>query len=460
MIKKLIGDKRFYKRIIVLMLPILIQNGITNFVNMLDNIMVGRVGELEMTGVSSTNQLIFVFNLCIFGAVSGAGIFGAQFFGSGDTKGLRNTFRFKMIFCALLSVVVGVVFLIFGEDLIWLYLKSEKNVQNATEALGYGYDYLKIMLISFIPAGVVQCYSSTLRETGKTVPPMTAGVIAVIVNLVLNYILIFGHFGAPALGVTGAAIATVTARFVEFFILVIWTSRNKESNRFIIGAYKSLRVPLKLVKQIAVKGFPLMLNETMWALGMAFLNQCYSERGMAVVTANNIVQTFFNVFSVAFMAVGVSIGIILGQLLGAGKTEEAKDTSAKLIAFSVFTSLVFSGLFAISAIFIPEIYKIDPSVKLLATRMMQICALAMPLDAFANSSYFTLRSGGEALITFIFDSGFVWVIAVPTAFVLSRFTSLPILPLYAVCQGLNVIKCLIGLYFVKKGKWVKNIVSL
>lgn len=460
MIKKLIGDKRFYKRIIVLMLPILIQNGITNFVNMLDNIMVGRVGELEMTGVSSTNQLIFVFNLCIFGAVSGAGIFGAQFFGSGDTKGLRNTFRFKMIFCALLSVVVGVVFLIFGEDLIWLYLKSEKNVQNATEALGYGYDYLKIMLISFIPAGVVQCYSSTLRETGKTVPPMTAGVIAVIVNLVLNYILIFGHFGAPALGVTGAAIATVTARFVEFFILVIWTSRNKESNRFIIGAYKSLRVPLKLVKQIAVKGFPLMLNETMWALGMAFLNQCYSERGMAVVTANNIVQTFFNVFSVAFMAVGVSIGIILGQLLGAGKTEEAKDTSAKLIAFSVFTSLVFSGLFAISAIFIPEIYKIDPSVKLLATRMMQICALAMPLDAFANSSYFTLRSGGEALITFIFDSGFVWVIAVPTAFLLSRFTSLPILPLYAVCQGLNVIKCLIGLYFVKKGKWVKNIVSL
>ncbi|MBR6795853.1 MAG: MATE family efflux transporter [Clostridia bacterium] len=460
MIKKFIGDKRFYKRIIVLMLPILIQNGITNFVNMLDNIMVGRVGEIEMTGVSSTNQLIFVFNLCIFGAVSGAGIFGAQFFGSGDTKGLRNTFRFKMIFCTVLSVAVGAVFLFFGEDLIWLYLKSEKNTANATAALAHGYDYLKIMLISFIPAGIVQCYSSTLRETGKTVPPMMAGVIAVLVNLVLNYVLIFGNFGAPALGVAGAAIATVTARFVEFFILVVWTARHRESNRFIIGAYKSLRVPLKLVKQIVVKGFPLMLNETMWALGMAFLNQCYSQRGMAVVTANNIVQTFFNVFSVAFMAVGVSIGIILGQLLGAGKTEEAKDTATKLIAFSVFTSVVFTVLFAVSAIFIPEIYKIDSSVKLLATRMMQICALAMPLDAFANSSYFTLRSGGEALITFIFDSGFVWVVAVPTAFVLSRFTEIPILPLYAVCQGINIIKCAIGLYFVKKGKWIKNIVSL
>ena len=455
MIKKFIGDKRFYKRIIVLMLPILIQNGITNFVNMLDNIMVGRVGEIEMTGVSSTNQLIFVFNLCIFGAVSGAGIFGAQFFGSGDTKGLRNTFRFKMIFCTVLSVAVGAIFLFFGEDLIWLYLKSEENTAKATAALAHGYDYLKIMLISFIPAGIVQCYSSTLRETGKTVPPMMAGVIAVLVNLALNYVLIFGNFGAPALGVAGAAIATVTARFVEFFILVIWTARHKE-----IGAYKSLRVPLKLVKQIVVKGFPLMLNETMWALGMAFLNQCYSQRGMAVVTANNIVQTFFNVFSVAFMAVGVSIGIILGQLLGAGKTEEAKDTSTKLIAFSVFTSLVFSVMFAVSAIFIPEIYKIDSSVKLLATRMMQICALAMPLDAFANSSYFTLRSGGEALITFIFDSGFVWVVAVPTAFVLSRFTDIPILPLYAVCQGINIIKCSIGLYFVKKGKWIKNIVSL
>lgn len=459
MLKRFIGDKRFYRHVFALMLPILIQNGITNFVNMLDNLMVGSVGQIEMVGVSVTNQLIFVFNLCIFGAVSGAGIFGAQFAGSGDEKGLRDTFRFKIILSLAITAICSVLFIFWGEELINLYLKGEENTENAALSLGFGREYLNIMLIGFVPNALVQCYSSTLRETGKTVPPMAAGVIAVFVNLIFNYCLIFGNFGFPKLGVAGAAIATVISRFVEFGIISVWTGVKKESNRFIIGAFKSLRVPLSLVKSIAIKGLPLMANETLWAAGIAIVNQCYSERGMDVVAANNIVQTFFNVFSVAFMAVGVAIGIILGQMLGAGKTKEAKDTSVKLTAFSLAVSVVVAVLFAICAEFIPEFYNIEPEVKELATVLMQICAVAMPLDAFAHASYFTLRSGGQAFITFVFDSGFVWVASVPFAFALSRFTDMPIIPLYALSQGLNLLKCIIGFIFVKRGKWIKKIVS-
>ena len=202
-----------------------------------------------------------------------------------------------------------------------------------------------------------------------------------------------------------------------------------------------------------------MANEAMWATGIAFVNQSYSSRGLDVVAATNIMQTFFNVFSVAFMAVGAAIGIILGQLLGAGKTEEARSSSVKLITFSILVSIGVGGLFALCAEFIPEMYNVSDEVKLLSTRLMQICALIMPLDAFTHASYFTLRSGGEAFVTIIFDSGFVWAVSVPAALILCRMTALPILYVYAICQGLNVLKCLIGGIFVKRGRWIKRIVS-
>ncbi len=441
------------------MIPIMIQNGITNFVNMLDNVMVGRVGTLQMTGVAVTNQLIFVFNLCIFGAISGAGIFGAQFFGKGDDKGVRYTFRFKIIFCSILCVLGILIFLFGGNELIGLYLKGEGSVEDIAKSLGYARSYMLIMLIGLIPYTLAQCYSSTLRETGQSFMPMLAGVFAVAVNLSLNYVLIFGKFGAPRLGVNGAAIATVISRFAELAVVAVWTRIKADENRFIIGAFKSLYIPARLVGEISKKGFPLMLNETLWAAGMAALSQCYSVRGLNVVAANNICQTFFNVFSVAFMSVGVAIGIILGQMLGAGETDKAKDTCYKLIVFSIVISAAVSFVYIFAAEFIPLIYNTDSSVRLLATRLMQISALSMPLDAFANASYFTLRSGGKATVTFVFDSGFMWVVSVPVAFLLSRFTNIPILPLFAIVQSLYIIKDIIGFYFVRKGVWIKNIIS-
>ena len=456
---KLIGTKRFYKRAFALMVPILLQNGITNFVSMLDSLMVGRVGHPEMVGVSVANQLIFVYALCVFGAVSGAGIFGAQFYGSGDVKGLRDTFRFKIITCILLGAGATALFAFAGGDLTMLFLSGEGEPEVAEAAFGFAGDYLKVMLISLVPFAFIQCFSSTLRETGQTVLPMTAGIIAVFVNLALNYVLIFGHLGAPRLGVVGAAVATVISRFVELAIVVLWTVFHRAKNPFIVGAFRSLRVPGKLVLRILAKGLPLMINETMWAAGIAAVNRYYSLRGLDVVAANNINVTFFNVFSVAFMAAGMSIGIILGQMLGAGETEEAKDAARKLIAFSVAISFIVGGVYAALSGVIPGFYNTTDSVRSLATGLMLICAASMPLEAFANAAYFTLRSGGQALITVVFDSGFVWAVSVPAAFIIQRFTDMPILPMYAVMQLLNVIKCLIGYLFFRTGRWAANIVS-
>lgn len=459
MLKKFFGDKAFYGRLFRLMMPIMIQNGITNFVNMLDNIMIGAVGTAQMTGVAVTNQLLFVFNLCIFGAVSGAGIFGAQFFGKNDVKGVHHTFRFKLLFCLLLTVAGICLFVFCGTPLLRLYMQGDQGVTDAAATLQHAQGYLKIMLIGLIPYTVVQCYSSTLREGAHPTLPMLAGIVAVTVNLVLNYILIFGKFGAPALGVNGAAVATVISRFAELLVVVVCTHTARKRFWFMRGVYRSLYIPKKLMGQLFIKGLPLMLNETLWASGVAMVNQCYSMRGLDAIAAVNISQTFWNVFAIAYMAVGAAIGIILGQMLGANELKRAKEESYKLITVSFLIAVAVAIVYSICAQFIPLAYNTQPAIRHLATQLMVITAVAMPFESLTHASYFTMRSGGKMLVTFLFDCGFMWCITVFVAFLLSRFTTVSFLALFSVVQAVSVVKSIFGLLLVKSGFWIKNIVA-
>lgn len=459
MLQTFVGNKSFYRRLIRLMIPIMIQNGITNFVNMLDNIMIGAVGTAQMTGVALTNQLIFVFNLCIFGAVSGAGIFATQFFGSGDHESVRHTFRFKLMFCGLITLA-GIALLTFwGEPLLQLYMQGDEGVTDAAATLRYAKEYMGIMLVGLVPFTAVQCYSSTLRESANPTPPMVAGVIAVFVNLVFNYVLIFGKFGAPALGVNGAAIATVLSRFVELAVIVVWAHCDTKTFLFMQGVYRSLYVPRKLAGQLFIKGLPLMVNETLWASGIAIVNQCYSTRGLDAVAAGNISQTFWNVFAIAYMAVGNAVAIMLGQMLGAGKLKEAKDASYKMIAFAFVIAICVGVVYSFCAEFIPLVYNTEPEIRHLATRLMQITAIAMPFEALTHASYFTLRSGGKMAITLIFDSGFMWCVNVLLAVVLSRFTDISFVWLFTAIQMTAAIKAVFGVLLVHKGSWVRNITN-
>lgn len=457
--KKYIGDKKFYLMVLSIAVPIMVQNGITNFVAMLDNIMIGQVGTEQMSGVAVANQLFFVFNVSIFGMVSGAGIFGAQFFGSRNMKGVRYTFRFKIVSLALLTLA-GILLLFFGGDrLISLYLHDDGAVESVAATLAFGRTYMRIMLIGMIPYAAAQAYASTLREMGETMAPMRAGVAAVATNTLFNYILIFGKFGAPRLGVAGAAIATVISRFVECGIIVIWTHRRGKAYEFIQGAYRSMYIPGSLVKRILLKGSPLMVNEFLWAMGMAILNQCYSTYGLTVVAGLNISSTISNVCNVVWLSMGSALAIIVGQLLGAGQMEEAKDTDRKLIFFSVSSCFVIGAVLLLLSPVFPKIYNTTEQVRSLAARFIIVGACLMPIQAFLHAAYFTLRSGGKTVITFFFDSGFAWVCSIPMAFFLSRYSGLPILTTYIICQSLDLIKCLIGFILVKKGIWLQNIVD-
>ena len=458
MLSRYVGDRAFYRRVFQVAIPIIIQNGITNFVSLLDNIMVGQVGTLPMSGVSIVNQIIFVFNLCIFGASSGAGIFTAQFHGSGDDEGIRHTFRFKLFICTLISLAAGLIFFLGQDSLIGLYLTGEGTAEDAAQVLAYGKDYLAVMLWGLLPFGLANAYAGTLKESEETFVPMVAGVAAVFVNLGLNYVLIFGHFGAPAMGVRGAALATVISRYAELLLVAVWTHRNGAKHPFIRGAYRSFAIPSPLLKTIVITGTPLLMNETLWSLGVAFMNQCYSTCGLDVVPATNISSTLINLSSVVYHSLGVSVGILMGQMLGARKPEaEVRDFNRKLIAFSVSMGVLFGGFMALGSGVFPNIYNTTDTVRALAQDLILISALVMPFQSFANATYFTLRSGGKTFITFLFDSGFMWICSIPLAFCLSRFTALPILPLFAICQTPDVLKCLLGSWMLKKGSWIHTL---
>ncbi len=456
--EKYIGDAAFYKRYLCLALPMILQNAITNLVSFLDNIMVGQLGTEPMSGVAIVNQLIFVYNLAIFGAVSAASIFGAQYFGKGNHKGHMHSFRFKLYATLTVTAVTILLFITKGSALISLYL-TDTTGSGATEvALQYGLEYLAIMMVGLIPFAINQSYATNIKETGQTLIPMIASFVAVGTNAVLDYVLIFGLGPIPKLGVAGAALATVIARYIEALIVIVWAHAHKDKNRYLEGAYRGFGIPKAEFKAIIIKGFPLMLNEILWAAGMTTVTQCYSIRGLEVIAGLNIATTITNLFNIIYIQLGACISIVVGQYLGAGKLKEAKDADNKMIVFSVFCCVVVAAGMLLIGGFFPQIYNTSEQIKALAKSFIAVSAIIMPFCAFSHSSYFTLRSGGKTMVTFLFDSVFTWVVVVPSAFILAHYTGLGIVSVYFLVQATELIKVVIGYFMVKSNVWVVQMV--
>ena len=458
MLNRYLGNKLFYKRMLIVATPIILQNAITNFVSLLDNLMVGQLKD-ALGGVTIVNNnLLFIFMLALYGGAAGAGIFTTQYYGAGNNDGIRHTFRFKMLISVLLTAIGIAVFMLFDDQLIGLYLQGDGDAAVAAQTLYYGKQYLSIMLIGLLPFAVTNAYAGTLRECGQTIVPMVAGFVAIGVNLVGNYILIFGHFGAPAMGVAGAAISTVISRFVEMIIVVVWTHSHKKKLPFVKGLYRSFHIPAPLFKSIVIRGLPLLLNEFGYSMGLAVLNQCYSVCGLAVVPALSISTTVYNLFSVVYRSLGHTVGIITGQMLGAGLSEEeVRDSNRKMTVFGIGSGVLFGGLLIAFSGLIPDMYNEPASVRNLAMWFIIISSLAMPLQAYIFPVYFTLRAGGKTMTTFAFDCGANWLISIPMAFILTRFTSMPILAVFALCHSVDIIKSLFGWYLIRKGSWIQNL---
>lgn len=456
-VRSCFGDRQFYKKVLAIAVPIMIQNGITNLVNMLDNVMIGSLGTEAISSVSIINIFIQAFNCIIFGAVAAAGIFTAQYHGAGDTENVRNTFRVKLMMNFGIAAIMILLMSFFNDKAISLFLHTSDSTGDLAKTMELGKDYLAVILVGLIPYAISQAYASTLRETRQVMLPTYAGLVAVATNFVLNVVLIFGLLGFPALGVVGAAIATTISRFAELLFLMICVHKNSEKYTFIRGAYKSFKVSANLLAQIARKGLPLLINEVLWSTAMALRSQCISTRGLDAVAAVNIQNTIYNVMVIAYIALANSIAIIVGNMLGAGKSEEAIDSNRKLLTFAFLMGILMGSLqIAISPIF-PKLYNTTESVRSLATYMMIISGISMPMGSLALSCYYTLRSGGLALLTMLFDCGYACVFTVPIGYILAFGFNANIYALFAIVTIVEAAKGILGLVLISKVKWARKL---
>ena len=455
-LSKFIGNKAFYRKVMIIVIPIMLQNALTNLVSMVDNVMVGAIGTEQLSAVAIVNQLLFVFNLAVFGLSAGIGIFTAQYFGKGDDEGIKKTLRLKIVASVILLFTSILIFQFAGDFLIESYMHDGDQNMNLALAFREAKNYLSIMLVGLIPFVITQIYGGTLREVEKTTPPMIASIAAVFVNLVLNYVLIF----AMGLGVKGAAIATVISRFVECIAILIYVALNKKKSLpFMSRVYRNFVIDKSLVKRVLPKALPLLANEFCWSLGIALLSYCYSLRGLDVVAATNITSTISNLFNVSTISFGTAISIIVGGLLGAGKIEEARKTNIKLTFTSFAISIFFGIVLLLFADIFPSIYNTTPEVKALAGAFIKCYVVYLPMSSLMNSFYFAIRSGGKTVITFIFDSVYMIFVSVPFTFFIARFTDIHIIPVYALSLGIEIFKVILGFILITQGKWLQNIVD-
>lgn len=452
-------NTQIFKRALSLAVPMMIQNGITNAVSLVDNIMVGKLGTEAITAVSIAGQLIFVFNLAVFGGLSGPGIYGAQYYGQKNREGFQSTVRIKHMI-GLGVLILGLCAFIFGgEFLIELYLKGESKDIDPVLTMELAKSYLGIMLWGLPAFVLTQIYAGSLRETGASLMPMAAGVVSVAADILGNYLLIYGKFGFPQMGVNGAALATVISRIAEMLIVLTVTFITRKKHDFVIGLYKTMHIPREIAPKIIKKSLPIFFNEFLWAGGMAALTQCYSIRGLDIVAGLNISNALCNLLNVVFIALGNAVGILIGQTLGASRYKDAKDEAFRMMWFTGGVSFILTViLISIAGVF-PSLYDTTETVRNYATFFIVITALFFPLQGFLNALYFTLRSGGKTLVTFLFDSVFSWVVSVPAAALLCNLTSLPILAVFAIVQSADFIKVTIGYILIKKGVWISNLVE-
>jgi len=454
---KLIGDRRFYSGVLKLTMPIILQNLITNFVSLLDNFMVGRLGTEQMSGVSIANQILLIVYLAVFGGLSGVGIFTSQFYGKKDDDGIRYTLRFKIYEGLGILLLATSVLLLFRNTFITLFL-HDTDAGSIELTRAFADSYILIMLIGLLPFIFAQVIALTLRETGNTIVPMVSSMTAVATNALFNYILIFGKFGAPRLEVKGAAIATVISRFAEFIILLVYILVKRDKFTYVNGLTKSFIIPKKYLSQFCAKSLSLMCNEILWAGSQTALSIAYSLHSLDVVAAYSMSSTVINLFFIFGMSMGVATGILVGKELGAGRHTEAIDITGKLVFLSFAGSVITSLLLACFGRFIPQLYNTSDTSRELAAYFIVIAAVFMPMDAICNSSYFTLRSGGKTVLTVIFDSGSLWLLSVPVAFACYYLFHLDIMTVYPIVVSLQAVKAFIGLFLLRSRIWVNTIV--
>lgn len=455
----LIGPKSFYSNVFKVVVPIIIQGTIDNLISILDNIMISVLGTKHMVAVSISNQVLLLPYFCFLGITVGAGVLGSQYFGKRDNDNFRNILRIKILFVLIIYFLMHILLYFYGSDIVVLYLKYGNNeIQANEDILTYAHEYLRYSLWGQIPLALSFCYSTTLRETFHTTIPMKASLVALSINFVLNYIFINGNFGFPALGITGAAIGTIIARSCYVLIMISWIYINRSQVPYMCNLFKNISISFELIKKTIITSLPLMMNEILWCFAIFLQTICYSTKGFEVVSALSVNNSIVNLFNVINFSLGGTISIITGRLLGANHIYKGKMTAYRIILFSIFMSIFISVIFYFTSPLILRIYNLDTNVYNLVFKLMHISIIFFPMASFLFLTYFTFRTGGNVIITFLFDSVSATFIVVPITFLLCNFTSYDVVEIAIWINIVNLCRAIVGYNLLKHFNWAKRLV--
>jgi putative MATE family efflux protein len=445
---QIIADKKFYRTIISLAGPLVLQQLLTSAVQLVDNFMVGRLGEEAMSSVAIVNQLYFIFMLVIFGIMGGAGVFAAQYYGAKEYDKLKETFRFKLVTASIFAMIAATILSVFSKPIIGIFSDDTLIIDGAIQ-------YLNIVRFGFLPWAISVAIGSTFRETGVTKPLFFISLITILTNTILNYFLIFGSFGFPRLGIEGAAIATVIARCLELLLTVILlVNKGVIFNTKLKDLFKINGI---LLKSIIIMTIPLMLNELLWSSGQTIFFYAYSRRGTEALAAMTITSSVSSLVFVFFGGIATAVAVLVGNTLGKNELTLARENAKKLIAFSVMIAIGAGFILFTLSFIIVHIYNVSDAVKHIAQFNIRVQSMLIPIYTFNVCLFFTFRAGGDTKSTFIFDSGFMMLISVPVALLLSFKTNLPVMYMFMIVQLTELPKLTFGLWRYKKGHWIKNL---
>lgn len=443
--------KDFYKRLAVIAIPMALQQLISTGVNFIDTFMIGRLGEVSIASVGLSNKVFFIFSLLLFGMCSGGTIFFSQFWGKKDLKNISKTTSLVLITGIILSLGFFLPAYFIPEKILSL-LSPDINVINS------GASYLKIISLSYTITAIIYIFEAVLRSTENTVLPMTASIITVVSNIILNYILIFGKFGFPEMRESGAALGTVISRFIQIFILFSFMIKKKHPGIYFFREFKNLS--FSFTKKFFEYALPTTVNEFLWSLGITFYTVVFSYMGTNVIAAKNVVDTIEGFVWAILTSFGNSTAVIIGKEIGASRFENAFNYTKKLTLLTVFAAVILAFALFFSSGFFADIFNVTDNVKNMIVTILTISCIFIPLRAWNMvGGVGILRAGGDAKFFLLVDVSSMWLIGIPMAFLGSKVFKLPYNIVFLLTMSDEIFKSVIIFLRIKSKKWAKNIVG-
>lgn len=448
---KNIFEKTFITSLFTIAIPIMVQNFINASVNMADTAMIGRLGASSVAAVGLGNQIFFLLNMLLFGMVSGSAVFCAQFWGRKDTDGIKRTFGLCLILATLIGGMFTSICLLIPETIIGLYTSD-------TEVIKLGSIYLSLSALCFMPFSYSFVLTMILRSIEKVKIAVVSALIALSLNLILNFILIFGFLGFPAMGVKGAAAATVISRIVELLIVLSITLKKRYP---VFGTPAQMfSLSAKFLAAYFTVTLPVIIEETLWSLGVTVENKIIAGMGTSEYAAFNIVLTVSQLLWVIFMGMGNASGVIIGKKIGAGETEKAKTYAKSIAVLSPLVAVGVMLLFLPISFFLPIMFNVGEEVLKLAPPMMFALASFYPLKAFNSVMIIGIcRSGGDTRFSLFYDIFFMWAASIPIAYFFSKTEFAPAWFVFCCILSEEPLKIFLGIKRLKTGKWLRCVIN-